>query len=211
MLPAQMVGEFQQIAHGCCNVKLIHLTQDLLPQPLPQVLVIGDQIQTVQFAPVGSDKRDDILHGLTGPAHIVCGAAAGTEALRRAHIVRLGIAAAVYEHLVGQRQSGGAGEHLFHGDRRKRAAVETMTGGQMIDGGAVGGDGVFDALDGQYIFRQGCIGAPAGDHDVDALGDGMLQSGPVCRREPAVPVQGGLVQIQRNTPNFHNIASSLSF
>ena len=131
----------------------------------------------------------------------------GPEALRRAHIVRLGIAAAIHKDLIGQRQSGRAGEHRLHGIRRKRAAVETGTGGQMIDGGTVGGDGVFDAGNGYHVRWQGGIGAAAGNDDVDAPGDGMLQRRPVCRGEPALSVQGGLVQIQRNTLNVHNIAS----
>lgn len=78
---------------------------------------------------------------------------------------------------------------------------------QMIDSGAVGGDGILDAGDGYHVGWQGGIGAAAGDHDMDAPGDGVLQRRAVCRGEPPLTVQRGLVQIQCDTLDFHNIAS----
>ena len=45
----------------------------------------------------------------------------------------------------------------------------------MIDSASIGGNGVLDAGDGQYIFRQRVEGPTAGNDNVNAFADGVFQ------------------------------------
>lgn len=90
---------------------------------------------------------------------------------------------------------------------REGVIMNALPGGDVINSRAVGGDSIFHAGNGQYVCRQGAEGPAAGDDDMDAFGDGVLQSLSGLRSKTAFFIQCGLVQIQCDTFDPHFITS----
>ena len=154
---------------------------------------------------VGQDEAPDIGFRMPGGLDVADGPGSGPVGHRVAHIPRVGVGHAVEKGLIGQRQVRRAGHDLPDGMGLQRISGQAASGGNVIDSGAVGGDGVLDTRDCQHIGREGVEGPPAGNDDMDAPGNGVFQSLPVALRQSARPVQGGHVQVQGNAFDIHGI------